>query len=80
MEPYYEKMAEYIKGYKTWDEKLTKEREFKWNNPEFVTKQETKLRLSREIVDLDNRINDYKNFNNLLQSSIELIDSVREVA
>ena len=80
LEPYYEKMAEYIKGYKTWDEKLTKEREFKWNNPEFVTKQETKLRLSREIVDLDNRINDYKNFNNLLQSSIELIDSVREVA
>lgn len=80
LKPYYEKMEEYIKGYNRWDERQNKEREFKRNNPEFVAKQESKTLLDREIADLNNRINDYNNFNKLLQSSMELIDSVREVA
>lgn len=80
LKPYYEKMEEYIKDCKRWDERQAKEWEFKRNNPNFVEKQESKSQLDREIADLNNRINDYKNFNNLLQSSMELIDSVREVA
>lgn len=82
MKPFNEKMEVYMKEkeYKTWSEKKQRQDEFYRQHPQFVAMRERKSVLDKEIVNLENRISDYKNFNHLLQSSMELIDSVRKIA
>ena len=80
LKPYEERLEAFCKNASSWSDREARRNEFKRQNPEFVTKRERKDTLDLEITIIHNRIIDYNNFNNMLQKSMELIDSIREVA
>ena len=78
LKPYEERLEAFCKNAFSWSDREARRNEFKRQNPEFVTKRERKDTLDLEITIIHNRIIDYNNFNNMLQKSMALIDSIRE--
>ena len=80
LKPYEARLEAFCKNVSSCSERQARREEFGRQNPIFVTKRERKNTLDIEITIIHNRIVDYGNFNKMLQKSMELIDSVREIA
>ena len=79
LKPYEEELEAICKDIKTW-ERREKENIYKNSNPEYVRLLTEKQDLNAKITEHRNHINEYLNFNAMLQEAMKLIDSVREVA
>lgn len=79
LKPYEEELEAICKDMKPW-ERREKENVFQKSNPEYVRLLDEKQDLNAKIAEHRNHINEYLNFNVMLQEAMKLIDSVREVA
>jgi chromosome segregation ATPase len=80
LKPYEEELEDLCKEITSWFERNEKEDIYKKSNPEYVRLLNEKQDLNAKISEHRNHINEYSNFNTMLQEAIKLIDSVREVA
>ena len=80
LKPYEEELENLCKEITSWFERSKKEDIYKKSNPEYVRLLNEKQDLNEKIAEHRNHINEYLNFNAVLQEAMKLIDSVREVA
>lgn len=80
LKSYEEELEDLCKEITSWFERNEKEDIYKKSNPEYVRLLNEKQDLNAKISEHRNHINEYSNFNTMLQEAMKLIDSVREVA